>query len=137
MKLSLSRILSAALLLLSGGCKMCCPAYDYCSPTNPQGDQTMCCDHGRRGSYFNGDSGYYGEQVVGQETVVEQETINEAPQDAPAPPPMNVNPGDALPPAVNPAPAVNPPVNPAPAPRGPMTSRPRTPVMHPTSRRAR
>src|SRR5688572_25673553 len=102
MKLSMSRVLSAALLLLSGGCKMCCPAYDYCSPTNPQGDHSMCCDHGRRGSYFNGDSGYYGEQVLGEEIVGEERVIDGAPQQAPVPP-MQPNLQDvAPPPAVNP-----------------------------------
>jgi len=134
MKLSVGRVLSAALLLLSGGCKMCCPAYDYCSPTNPQGDQTMCCDHGRRGSYFNGDSGSYGEQVVGEETIVEEGVINGAPQNAPGAP-MEQNLQEvAPPPGVNPAPL---PVNPAPPPRGPMTSRSRTTVMSSSSRRSR
>jgi hypothetical protein len=65
-KLSLSKVASAALLLFAGGCRMCCPGYDYCSPTNSHGDQSMCCDHGRRGSYFNSDGGFYGDQVVGE-----------------------------------------------------------------------
>ena len=128
MKLSVSRVVCAALLLLSGGCKMCCPAYDYCSPTNPQGDHSMCCDHGRRGSYFSGDGGYYAEQVVGQETAVDG-----APQAAPAPP-MEQNLQEAVPPAVNPPPNIVPPA-PAPIPRGPMTSRSRTTVMQPSSSR--
>jgi hypothetical protein len=114
---------------------MCCPAYDYCSPTNPHGDQSMCCDHGRRGSYFNGDSGYYGEQVVGEETVVEGGVNQGPPQEAPMPP-MEQNLQEfAPPPALNPAPP--PPVNPAPPPRGPMTSRSRTTVMNSSSRRSR
>jgi hypothetical protein len=129
-KLSTGRVAFAALMLLSGGCRMCCPAYDYCSPTNPHGDQSWCCDHGRRGSYFSGDAAYYGEQVVGEETVVEG-----APQQAPAAP-MNENIQDTLPPVpanVNPAP--NPAPAPPPVPRGPMTSRGRSTVMMPSSSR--
>jgi len=117
----------AALLLLSGGCRMCCPAFDYCSPTNPHGDQSMCCDHGRRGSYFNGDGGYYGEQVVGEETIVEG-----APAEAV---PMDQNIQDALPPAANPPANVVPAPAPPPVPRGPMTSRGRSTVMTPSSSR--
>jgi hypothetical protein len=129
------RFACAALLLLSGGCRMCCPAYDYCSPTNPHGDNSWCCDHGRRGSYFNGDGGYYGEQVVGEETSIEG-----APNQAA---PMEQELQDAAPPAVprvpsaTPAPNVVPP-QPAPMPNGNTTSRSRNAVsMHASSRRTR
>jgi hypothetical protein len=130
---SAGRVACAALLLLSGGCRMCCPAYDYCSPTNPHGDNSWCCDHGRRGSYFNG--GYYGEEVVGQETIVEGAPAQAAP--------VEQNLDEAAPPAVpnvEPAPSIRPAPAPAPAPmpRGPMTSRGRnTVMMQPSSRRAR
>jgi hypothetical protein len=130
MKLSVSRVACAALLLLSGGCRMCCPAFDYCSPTNPHGDQSMCCDHGRRGSYFNGD--VYGQEVVGEDTIIEG-----VPTEAPAVP-QGRNLDEAAPPAVNPPVNVNPAPYPAPLPRGPMTSRGRDTVMvHPSSRLSR
>jgi hypothetical protein len=121
----LGRGACAALLLLSGGCRMCCPAYDYCSPTNPHGEQSWCCDHGRRGSYFSGDAGFYDEQAVGGEVIMEGE-----PTQAPAVP-MDPNIQDAVPPAVNPMPAPKA----GPMPHGPVTSRSRNTVMMQTSSR--
>lgn len=50
---SLSLVFVAA--LASSGCSMCCPSYDYCSPTNPGESNSVCCGRLRRGSVFGGE----------------------------------------------------------------------------------
>ncbi len=77
-----SVVLAAA--LAAPGCRMCCPSYDYCGPTNPGESNSGCCGMSRRGSIF---SGYSGEEVeyVEEGTVIEE-------QAQPIPDPMPVAP---------------------------------------------
>lgn len=82
----------------ASGCKMCCPSYDYCSPTNPGAANNEWCGKERRGSIFSGYSGA-GEQVVSGETIVDESEAPAVPQ--PAPPQQ---PNIVLPPAPAPQP---------------------------------
>ena len=106
-----------ALSSAAPGCRMCCPSYDYCGPTNPGDSNSECCGMARRGSIF---SSYYGPDAPyaeGETIVGEGEFIEEHP---------------ALDPQVQPTPV------PAPSavPSGPMTSRPRTSTAGYSSRRS-
>lgn len=63
------------------GCRMCCPSYDYSSPTDPGSCNDEYCGNERRGSIF---SGYTSGAVASDEVIYEQgEVIEEA---APSPP---------------------------------------------------
>jgi hypothetical protein len=87
-----SLLLVAAALSLSG-CRMCCPSYDYCGPTEPGESNDEYCGMARRGSIFSSAPVYTGGPYVEGETVLEGETIVEdssqpvAPPTPPAPPP--------------------------------------------------
>ena len=47
------------------GCRMCCPSYDYTSPTDPGSCNNEYCGNERRGSIF---SGYTSGAVASDET---------------------------------------------------------------------
>lgn len=84
--------------LTASGCKMCCPSYDYCSPTNPGAANNEWCGKERRGSIFSGYSGG-GEQVMSGETITEETPARAVPQPAP-----EQQPNIVLPPAPAPQP---------------------------------
>lgn len=84
--------------LSASGCKMCCPSYDYCSPTNPGAANNEWCGKERRGSIFSGYSGA-GEQVVRGETIMDESEAPSVPQPAPS-----AEPTITLPPAPAPQP---------------------------------
>lgn len=88
--------------LTASGCKMCCPSYDYCSPTNPGAANNEWCGKERRGSIF---SNYpdAGEQLIDGETVVEESQAPTVPQPVPA-----AEPSITLPPAPPPQPTTKP-----------------------------
>ena len=44
----------AALSFGLSGCRMCCPSYDYCGPTEPGESNSECCGMHRRGSILGG-----------------------------------------------------------------------------------
>ena len=80
------------------GCSMCCPSYDYCSPTNPGESNSICCGRSRRGSIFNGEYvEYSGEPIPADEgQQVDPLPAPEAPQNAPMVQPMTSKPKSAL-----------------------------------------
>lgn len=87
--------------LAASGCKMCCPSYDYCSPTNPAAANNEWCGKERRGSIFSGYSGG-GEQVMSGETITDESPAPALPSPAPAQPSIS------LPPAPPPQPTTTP-----------------------------
>ncbi len=56
------------------GCRMCCPSYDYTSPTDPGSCNNEYCGNERRGSIF---SGYTGGAVASDEIIYEQSDVIE------------------------------------------------------------
>ncbi|MCE9606324.1 MAG: hypothetical protein K8U03_15625 [Planctomycetia bacterium] len=88
MKTRLGSLVVVAATILSSGCTMCCPSYDYCSPTNPGESNSELCGKERRGSVF---SGYTtsGEQVVPGETIMESPQAPAVPQPVAEPQPTN------------------------------------------------
>jgi len=95
MKTRFGALVVALATLLPTGCKMCCPSYDYCSPTNPGESQSEWCGKERRGSILGGytSSGYA--------TSSEQEQPGEAIDESPAPPEVQ-QPAPQLKPLANP-----------------------------------
>jgi len=103
MKTRFGLLFVVSAVLTASGCKMCCPSYDYCSPTNPGAANNEWCGKERRGSIFSGYSGA-GEQVVSGETIVDENP--EAPG-VPQPAPSD-QPTITLPPAPAPQPTTKP-----------------------------
>lgn len=70
-------------LLATAGCRMCCPSYDYCGPTEPGESNSECCGMVRRGSILSGVTSYAeGETYVDEGTVIET-TPESVPEPAP------------------------------------------------------
>jgi hypothetical protein len=65
-----SLILLAA--LAAPGCRMCCPSYDYCGPTEPGESNNECCGMQRRGSILGGMPVYTEGEYVEGETIIEE-----------------------------------------------------------------
>ena len=124
----LSTVLVTA--IVASGCRMCCPSYDYCNPTNPGESQSISCGMVRQGSSLSGGA-YGGEQVVYEEgTVIEGEPQLAPPNTAPEPdaapemkttPKPNVIPKPPVPSKTRPSTASQ-----MPTPAPPMVSRPST-----------
>lgn len=88
--------------LAASGCKMCCPSYDYCSPTNPGAANDEWCGKERRGSIFTSYSAA-GEQVLPGETIMDS-----SPAPAAAESEAEEQPNIVLPPAPAPQPSTRP-----------------------------
>jgi len=75
------------------GCRMCCPSYDYCGPTEPGESNSEYCGMARAGSIFSNAPVYSGGEYVEGEEIVDGETIIEEQAEPvklqpPAPPTM-------------------------------------------------
>lgn len=88
-----------AALLTSAGCRMCCPSYDYCGPTEPGESNSECCGMVRRGSILSGETTYAEGAILSEgETYYEDgAVIEEVPDETPlitppAPPKLETNP---------------------------------------------
>ena len=84
MKKLLALLSIAATSFGLSGCRMCCPSYDYTSPTDPGTCNNEYCGNERRGSAF---SGYTNGVVASDEVIYEEgDVIEGAAPSAPATP---------------------------------------------------
>jgi hypothetical protein len=59
--------------LAAPGCRMCCPSYDYCGPTEPGESNSEYCGMDRRGSILSGLPTYAeGATYVDEGTIIEE-----------------------------------------------------------------
>jgi len=72
--------------LSASGCRMCCPSYDYCGPTEPGESNSECCGMVRRGSSLSGGQIYEEGTFYQDEGVILDEAMPQVPQQPPAVP---------------------------------------------------